>query len=79
MEAEEGASRRWLLGKTPLSRLREEGRLPHAGAGHDGAEAGTGDVGAHEEEGDVADLPRGPALEGNEDGRRQMMTGHSAG
>lgn len=79
MEAAEGASRRWLFRKTPLrtrvlSQLREEGLLPHAGAGRDrdgaAAGAGAGDVGAHEEEGDVADLPRGPALEG-ERGREE--------
>lgn len=82
----EGRSRRFR--KPPmrirvLSQLREERLLPHAGAGHDRdgavAGAGAGDVGAHEEEGDVADLPRGPALEEEEDVRKQMSTGHGRG
>lgn len=84
MKAAEGASWCWVLRKTPLrtrvlSPLREEGLLPPAGAGGDGAGAGAGDVGADEEEGDVADLPRGPTLEGEEDMRRQMSTGHGRG
>lgn len=48
-----------------LSELREERLLPHAAAGrhHGGAaaRAAVGHVGAQEEEGDVADGPRGPA------------------
>ena len=85
MKAAEGTSQHRLFRKSPLrtrvlSQLREEGLLPHAGAGHDhdgaAAGAGAGDVGTDEEEGDVADLPRGPALEGEEDVRRQMSTGH---
>lgn len=85
MEDAEGASqhrlfRKMLLWTQVLSQL-QDGLLAHAGAGYDGAwaGAGAGDVGAHEEEGDMADLPCGPALEREEDGRKQMRTGHSRG
>lgn len=57
--------------RVTMSQLREELLLPPAAAGHGhrgaAAGAGAGDVAADEEEGDVADLPCGPALREEEE------------